>query len=212
MTHKAKNHIDEAMPGLKRRFQANVDGSWTDEEVKCMLDSVQTSVESEYVKKTKRVSVDNLRSILATAAVKASLESQESSMLATTVNASSPTSKPRFIFLEFDDGSNVSKTLAAGASFYIGREAHPDAEADGCRVFKHADDNIWRRVSLKHCKITNEEGVVKLFDTSTNGTWVNDIKIHKAGETLKIGDKVKLYSAKNDVTVDSAKFTVLFLH
>ena len=206
MTHKAKNHIDEAMPGLKRRFQANVDGSWTDEEVKCMLDSVQTSVESEYVKKTKRVSVDNLRSILATAAVKASLEPQENSMLATTVELN-----PRFIFLEFDDGSNVSKTLPAGASFYIGREAHPDAEADGCRVFKHADDNIWRRVSLKHCKITNEGGVVKLFDTSTNGTWVNDTKIHRAGETLKIGDKVKLYSTQKEVTVDSAKFTVLFL-
>ena len=204
MTHKAKKHIDDVMPLLKRKFQGNEDGLWTDEQVKCMLDSVQTSVVSEFASKETRVSTEKVSSILATAAVKASLESQESS--------TRTEENTRFIFLAFDDGSTVDKRLAPGASFYFGRTEHDTTQAGDCRVFTHDDDNICRRVSAKHCNITNESGEVKLVDTSTNGTWVNGVIIKKKALALKVNDKVKLYSAKDDETVGSAKFTVSFIH
>ena len=54
---------------------------------------------------------------------------------------------------------------------------------------------------------------MKLRDTSSNGTWVNDEKIVKnVAIKLKNGDKVKLYNAKNEETVASAQFTVRLLH
>jgi pSer/pThr/pTyr-binding forkhead associated (FHA) protein len=204
MAHKGKKHIDDVMPLLKRKFQDNKNELWTDEQVKCMLDSLQTSVVSEFASKERRVNREKVSSILATAAVKASLESLESSTLAE--------AKERFIFLEFDDASTVDKRLAPGASFYIGRTEHDTAQVGDYRVFKHDDANICRRVSAKHCNIKNENGEVKLVDTSTNGTWVNDDKINKAARTLNVADKVKLYFAKDEETVASAKFTVKFIH
>eukprot|EP01112_Ceratiomyxa_fruticulosa_P011462 TRINITY_DN3107_c0_g1_i1.p1 TRINITY_DN3107_c0_g1~~TRINITY_DN3107_c0_g1_i1.p1 ORF type:complete len:570 (-),score=111.51 TRINITY_DN3107_c0_g1_i1:84-1793(-) len=48
-------------------------------------------------------------------------------------------------------------------------------------------------VSNKHCKISKNEGVVLLEDFSTNGTFVNGMKVAKS--FLKNGDKISLASA-----------------
>lgn len=195
MAHK---HIDNTMSVLKRKFKTDVDGTWSDAEVTAMLDSVQTSVVSAYgrtVHKTKRVSVEHFQDML----VKA-------------VHAASPVSHDRYIIFEFGDGSPILKKLARGASFYIGRTAKADTDATLCHVFKHEVDTICRKVSTSHLNITNEGDGMKLRDTSSNGTWVNDEKIVKnVAIKLKDGDKVKLYNAKNEETVASAQFTVRLL-
>lgn len=111
------------------------------------------------------------------------------------------------VCLNFDDG--VTRQLQLGTKIYIGRTARPDTEASSCHVFTDEVDKVWRKVSALHCNITNEVDGVKLLDTSTNGTWVNGEKIKKnTAITLKHGDKVKLYHAKGEETVASAKFTV----
>ena len=125
----------------------------------------------------------------------------------------SPVLQEMHIILQFDDGSNVFIKLAQGASFYIGRTAKADTDAKDCHVFVHEVDTVCRKVSTSHLNITNEGDGMKLRDTSSNGTWVNDEKIVKnAAIKLKDGDKVKLYNAKNEETVASAQFTVRLLH
>jgi len=189
MTHKAKKHIDDVMPLLKRKFQGNEDGLWTDEQVKCMLDSVQTSVLSEFASKAARVRTEKVTSILGTAVVKASLQ--------------------RSITLKFDDGSSVCKELSIGESLYIGRIAKAHTDVTFCHVFNDEVDTVWRKVSALHCNLKNEGDGVKLRDTSTNGTWVNDTKIEKdTAIKLENTDKVKLYNANGEQTVASAQFTV----
>ncbi len=162
-----------------------------------MLDSIQTSVVSAYAKTTLRrrpVGEEHFRSILVKAVCAAA--SQEISIL-----------------IEFDDGSHISKKLPIGASLYIGRTTNAAAEASDCHIFNDEVDTIWRKVSALHCNIKNERDGVKLRDTSTNGTWVNGEKIKKdSAIKLENGDKVKLYNAKDEETVASAKFTVKFIH
>ena len=46
-----------------------------------------------------------------------------------------------------------------------------------------------------------------LLDTSTNGTWINDEKLHRSSKEIRDGHKVKLYNAIGEATIPCAIFT-----
>ncbi len=52
--------------------------------------------------------------------------------------------------LEFEDGQIVALKNSVSTSFYIGREPRPHEHH---HRFYHEADNVWRRVSAKHCHI-----------------------------------------------------------
>ena len=56
----------------------------------------------------------------------------------------------KWAHLEFEDGQTVPIENSVSTSFYIGRE--PSANQHQHQFF-HTADNVWRRVSAKHCHI-----------------------------------------------------------
>ena len=52
--------------------------------------------------------------------------------------------------LEFEDGQKVPLKNSVSTSFYIGREPSVNEHH---HQFLHEADNVWRRVSAKHCHI-----------------------------------------------------------
>ena len=46
-----------------------------------------------------------------------------------------------------------------------------------------------------------------LWDTSTNGTWINDVRLLKGSKELRDGDKVKLYKPTGQAMPPCAVFT-----
>ena len=58
--------------------------------------------------------------------------------------------KAMWAHLEFEDGQIVPLKNSVSTSFYIGREPSPPEHH---HRFYHEADNVWRRVSAKHCHI-----------------------------------------------------------
>lgn len=105
-------------------------------------------------------------------------------------------------FLHFYDGKRIPVTTNP---FRIGRD-----ETVNEHSFHNADQTTKQRVSRNHCSISrsDKEGNVMLYDTSTNGTWMGDIRIEKNTNTeLCDGSIVHLHKREGVVSSLSTSFT-----
>jgi hypothetical protein len=106
--------------------------------------------------------------------------------------------------LEIEDGHIVPLKNSVSTSFYIGRE--PSANKHH-HQFLHEADNVWCRVSAKHCHILRLD--TGFFSSCISClTCVLLILMKYGSKQLRDGDKVKLYAlATGEPTLPCAIFT-----
>jgi hypothetical protein len=194
---------------LKRKFTQSE--TWTDDQVSAMLDHVQREAISQYALPPVSAVVKTPVSAAVEATVSAAVEAPVSATVkapASVAVDARVSHEDVWFTLQFDGGGSIKRILSPGQSFYIGRAAKPMTDSNKNYVFSHDVQEIWRRVSASHCYIKNEIDGLKLYDTSTNGTWVGGRKVKKETVDLQDGDEVCLYNAIGEQTDRRAKFTI----
>jgi hypothetical protein len=99
-------------------------------------------------------------------------------------------------FLNFHDGMRVPVTTN---TFRIGRDGSKNEHS-----FDNADTTTQQRVSRNHCSISKPDGKghAILFDKSSNGTWIGDIRIQTNTNT-ELCDGAIVHLHKRDGVVPS---------
>ncbi len=91
-----------------------------------------------------------------------------------------------FPSIEWTDDNNTVQTLAVMDQIFIGRALKGIDETRGIIIKNPA-------VSREHATISYRGAVLEIMDISTNGTWVNNVRMAPGSRiTLKDGDVVKI--------------------